>query len=87
VMFAGMFFPDAQWANVLSTLTFSRWGLEAVGTTADLNGLLAKAIGSSYQPDKAYTFSALHLLVRWFVLGGYVILLAVAASLRQARKR
>jgi ABC-type multidrug transport system ATPase subunit len=87
VMFAGLFFPDAQWADILSIFTFSRWGLEAVGTTANLNGLLARAIGSSYQPDKAYTFSAAHLLIRWAVLSGYIIVLAAAASFRQARKR
>jgi ABC-type multidrug transport system ATPase subunit len=87
VMFAGLFFPDALWSDILSVFTFSRWGLEAIGTTADLNGLMASAIGGSYRPDKAYTFSALHLLVRWLVLGGYTILLTAAASMRQRRKR
>lgn len=87
VMFAGIFFPDAEWADILSTLTFSRWGLEAVGITADLNGLMAKAIGSSYQADRAYTYSALHLLGRWAILAGYTVVLTLLASLRQARKR
>jgi putative ABC transport system ATP-binding protein len=87
VMFAGLFFPDAQWADILSVFTFSRWGLEAVGSTANLNGLLARAIGSSYQPDKAYTFSALHLLARWAILSGYIVVLTAVASFRQARKR
>ena len=87
VMFAGLFFPDARSADILSIFTFSRWGLEAVGTTADLNGLLSRAVGSSYQPDEAYTFSALHLCTRWAVLSGYIIILAAAASLRQARRR
>jgi len=87
VMFAGLFFPDAAWADTLSLFTFSRWGLEGAGTTADLNGLLRSAIGSAYRPDEAYTFSALHLLSRWAVLGGYIVLLTVAACLQQMRKR
>jgi ABC-type multidrug transport system ATPase subunit len=87
VMFAGLFFPDAEWADTLSIFTFSRWGLEGVATTANLNGLLARAIGSAYQPDEAYTFSALHLLVRWAILGGYAFILVATASFRQARKR
>jgi len=87
VMFAGLFFPDAAWADVFSTITFSRWGLESAGTTADLNGLLQSAIGSAYRPDKAYTFSALHLLARWSILGGYIALLSMAACIQQVRKR
>ncbi|MCL4266958.1 MAG: ATP-binding cassette domain-containing protein [Anaerolineae bacterium] len=87
VMFAGLFFQDAAWADVLSNFTFSRWALEGVGTTADLNGLLAGVGGASYRPDAAYTFTPLHLLARWGVLFGYVVLFTVVASLQQARKR
>ncbi|MGC9348715.1 MAG: ATP-binding cassette domain-containing protein [Anaerolineae bacterium] len=86
VMFAGLFFPDARWADILSIFTFSRWGLEAAGTTANLNGLLKEAIGSTYQADKAYTFSALHLLARWAILGTYTAVFTILASSRQARK-
>jgi len=87
VMFAGIFFPDAPWADILSTLTFSRWGLEAAGTSPNLNDLMTRAIGSAYQADAAYTFSALHLIVRWAILGGFGILLTALATFRQARKR
>jgi hypothetical protein len=58
----------------LSIFTFSRWGLEGAGITADLNGLLTGALGSVYRPDKAFTYSPLHLLSRWAILGGYLIL-------------
>jgi ABC transport system ATP-binding/permease protein len=87
VMFAGLFFENAPWADLLSIFTFSRWGLEGVATTADLNGLLRAAIGSGYQPDAAYTFSPLHLLSRWAVLGAYAALFTLLATWRQARKR
>jgi putative ABC transport system ATP-binding protein len=87
VMFAGLFFKEAAWADTLSAVTFSRWALEGVGTTADLNGLLAGALGSGYQPDAAYDFSAAHLLARWAVLCGFVVLFTAVASLQQARKR
>lgn len=86
VMFAGLFFPDARWADILSVFTFSRWGLEAAGTTANLNSLLARATGSSYQPDKAYAFSTLHLLARWAILGAYIGVLTILTTFRQARK-
>ena len=87
VMFAGLFFPDAAWADALSIFTFSRWGLEGAGISANLNSLLASAIGSGYRPDAAYTFSALHLLARWAILAGYIVLFTAAASWRQARKQ
>jgi ABC-type multidrug transport system ATPase subunit len=87
VMFAGIFFADSQWADVLSVLTFSRWGLEAAGTSANLNGLLAEAVGSSYQLDKAYMFSPARLVARWAILGAFAIALTAAASWRQGRKR
>lgn len=87
VMFAGLFFPDAAWADILSVFTFSRWGLEGTGTTADLNGLLRQAIGSVYEPDDAYTFSALNLLGRWAILAGYTSLFTVGTIWLQSRKR
>ncbi len=86
VMFAGLFFPDAAWADILSVFTFSRWGLEGVGITADLNGLLAAAIGSAYRPDAAYTYSPWHLLGRWAILCGYAALFSLLAVWRLARK-
>ena len=87
VMFAGLFFPDARWADIFSVLTFSRWGLEAAGITADLNGLLRSVVGSSYQVDKAYTYSALHLMARWAILGGYIAVLTTGTCIRQGAKR
>jgi hypothetical protein len=85
-MFAGLFFPDAQWAEILSAVTFSRWGLEAAGTTADLNGLLESTLGTIYQEDPAYTYSALHLLSRWAILLAFSVVLTAATIVRQRRK-
>lgn len=85
VMFAGVFFSDAPWADFLSVFTFSRWGLEAAGISADLNGLLAKVI-PNYRVNEAYHYSALALIGRWSILMLYSIFLTVAASLLQARK-
>lgn len=87
VMFAGLFFEDAAWADSLSLFTFSRWGLEGVGTTANLNDLLQQAVGSSFRPDQDYTFSAVHLLIRWAILIGYTLFFTGAASFRQGRKQ
>jgi ABC-type multidrug transport system ATPase subunit len=87
VMFAGLFFPDAPWADVFSVFAFSRWALEAAGTTANLNRLLGRSIGSSYRAVDAYTFSALHLVIRWAILSAYAFVFTLAASLRQASKR
>lgn len=86
VMFAGLFFPDAAWADILSVFTFSRWALEGVGITVDLNGLLAAAIGSAYRPDAAYTYSIWQLLARWAVLIGYTALFTLLAIQRQGRR-
>jgi ABC transport system ATP-binding/permease protein len=86
VMFAGLFFPDAAWADFLSAFTFSRWALEAAGTTANLNGLLQSAVGAAYRPDPAYSYSAYHLLSRWAILGGYIVLFTLLAAWRQSRK-
>jgi len=86
VMFAGLFFEDAAWANSLSLFTFSRWGLEGIGTTANLNGLLQEAVGNSFRPDQDYEFTAVHLLIRWAILGGFIAILTAATSWRQTKK-
>jgi putative ABC transport system ATP-binding protein len=86
VMFAGLFFPDAQWADILSVITFSRWGLEAAGMTADLNGLMRSTIGALYQNDPAYTYTVLSLLSRWAILLVFSVVLTAATIVRQRRK-
>jgi ABC-type multidrug transport system ATPase subunit len=86
VMFSGLFFADAAWADMLSWFTFSRWGLEGAGTSVNLNGLLRESLGATYQPDSAYTFSPLYLISRWGILVAYIVLFSLLATWQQARK-
>jgi hypothetical protein len=86
VIFSGLLFEPKGAASVLSALTLSRWTLEGLGTTANLNQLLLGAI-PGYEWDPAYQATAFHLIQTWIVLGIYAVVCTALACWRQAGKR
>jgi ABC-type multidrug transport system ATPase subunit len=86
VIFSGLLFEPRGVAGAISALTLSRWSLEALGTTANLNQLLLGVI-PGYEWDPAYRFTVSHLLQTWAVLSLYAIICLALTCWRQARKR
>jgi ABC-type multidrug transport system ATPase subunit len=69
ILFAGVLFAMPDVANKLSTLTLSRWGMEALGSTVnleELNGLTR----TRYQPDPITTEVSVPVSVPQVSAGG-----------------
>jgi ABC transport system ATP-binding/permease protein len=84
IVFAGLIFSIEGSAEPLSWLTISRWSMEALGVSIDLNGLchLPNPADGSVAPacapglisiEAAYTHSRGHLLSRWACLLLYAL--------------
>ncbi|RRR69794.1 MAG: FHA domain-containing protein [Candidatus Viridilinea halotolerans] len=80
ILFAGLIFNIEGWATPLSWLTISRWAMDALGTSFDLNSLCnlpntndSGGVPSGCTPlflntEVAFTYTAGHLLSRWIAL-------------------
>lgn len=86
VIFSGLLFEPEGIASTISVLTLSRWALEGLGTTVNLNQLLVGAV-PGYAWDPAYQFSAFHLIQTWGILVVYTLACLTLACWRQATKR
>ena len=86
VIFSGLLFELRGAASAISALALSRWALEGLGTTANLNQLLLGAV-PGYEWDPAYQSSAFHLIQTWGILCLYTGICLALACWRQARKR
>jgi ABC transport system ATP-binding/permease protein len=85
ILFAGLIFNIEGAATPLSWLTISRWAMDALGTSLDLNSLcnLPNIDGSGGVPpgctagflttEDAFTFTLGHLLSRWAALAAFTL--------------
>lgn len=99
IVFAGLIFNIEGLAEPLSWLTISRWSMEALGVSIDLNGLcnLPNPAAGSVAPgcapglissEAAYTHSLAHLLSRWAFLLLYTLAcLGLAGWVLRRRER
>lgn len=100
IIFAGLIFKIQGLATPLSWLTISRWSMDALGISIDLNRLCdlpntndSGGLPSGCSPgflasETAYTHSPDQLLLRWAILLGYTLVcLLLAAWLLRRRDR
>ncbi|MDH7487102.1 MAG: FHA domain-containing protein [Anaerolineae bacterium] len=85
IIFAGMVFKLEGAGEAISWLTLSRWALEALGATVDLNALKAFVPGPA-ELNFAYRHTAGYLLSRWAALGLYTVGLTALTCWLQRRK-
>ncbi len=85
IIFSGLLFDASGLAQIPSLLTTSRWGLEALGASANLNSLLVSAI-PGYDWDAGYASSGPNLVIHWFILVTFSAVLIALTCRRQARK-
>lgn len=85
VIFSGLLFEPVGLAQIPASLTISRWALQALGTSTDLNRLLT-GVMPGYDWDPAYRADMLHLLVCWLILALYAAICIGLACWRQAKK-
>ncbi|MCG8350296.1 MAG: FHA domain-containing protein [Chloroflexales bacterium] len=100
IVFAGLIFHIEGFATPLSWLTISRWSMEALGTSINLNALCnmpnidnQNSIPPGCSPnfleiETAFTYNASYLLSRWAILALYMLVcLGLTAWLLKRRER
>lgn len=85
VIFSGLLFDVAGLAQIPASLTISRWALQALGTSTDLNRLLTGVV-PGYDWNPAYRADMMHLLACWMILALYATVCIGLACWRQAKK-
>lgn len=98
ILFSGLVFKLDGLAKTASAVVNCRWGMEAYGTTADLNGLDLQIYRENdkitpdvyeHEAEAAYDFTMAHLLTSWgaLVLMSVICLAVCALVLRRAARR
>jgi len=85
VIFSGLLFEPSGLAEIPASLTISRWSLQALGSSTDLNRLLL-GVMPGYDWNAAYSADILHLLGCWAALLLYATGCVGLACWRQGRK-
>lgn len=77
LLFSGVLFPMEGAASNVSGLMLSRWGMEALGSTSNLNDLPLRLQEEfpmiPHEADDAFLFTAEHLKEVWLILLAFVI--------------
>lgn len=79
LLFSGVLFPMDGAAFTVSALMLSRWGMEALGSSCDLNELPLRMqeemplIPIPHEPDDAFSHDVDHLLVVWLIMLAFII--------------
>jgi len=85
VIFSGLLFDPVGLAQIPASLTISRWTLQALGTSTDLNRLLT-GVMPGYDWNPAYRADLVHLVGCWLILALYAAVCIGLACWRQAKK-
>lgn len=77
LLFSGVLFAMEGAATSVSALMLSRWGMEALGSTSNLNGLPLRLQEEfpmiPHEADNAFLYTAEHLREVWLILLVFVI--------------
>lgn len=77
LLFSGVLFPMEGASSTVSALMLSRWGMEALGSSCDLNGLplrLQKEFPMiPHEADDAFSYDVEHLLLVWLILIAFIV--------------
>ena len=79
LLFSGVLFPMEGASSTVSALMLSRWGMEALGSSCDLNELPLRLqeemplVPIPHDPDDAFEHDLEHLLVVWLIMLAFII--------------
>lgn len=89
LIMSGVLFELSGLSEKVAYITYSKWGMSAFGSTADLNNLehvmaqklpdMASMISEQYPPEDAYTREAATLIHAWLWCAGITIFSAVVS--------
>lgn len=77
ILFAGLIFETSGITEFISWLTISSWSMDALGTTVNLNDLCDvpnQMCRSQFEIESEFNFTKLNLIIKWAVLGIYIVL-------------
>lgn len=74
LVMSGFLFPLEGIMSAVANVTISKWGLNAICSTADINRML-KFLGQPFRPE--YTFSTPNITQLWLILIGFVFLYGI----------
>lgn len=84
LLFSGVLFDMEGAAEPVSALMLSRWGMEALGSISNLNGLPLRLQEEfpmiPHEADEAFTYTASHLGEVWLVLLLFVVIPLVVGN-------
>lgn len=84
LIFSGILFSMDGFADYISYLMISRWGMEALGSTAKLNDLVLRiqmtVPSVPHDFEKGFESSTSHLLVVWGILAGFSVLFLILGN-------
>ena len=79
LLFSGVLFPVNGAASTVSALMLSRWGMEALGSSCDLNELPLRLqeemplVPIPHEAEDAFTHDVEHLLLVWLILVFFIV--------------
>ena len=84
LLFSGVLFTMEGAASSVSALMLSRWGMEALGSISNLNGLPLRIQGEfpmiSHPADDAFLFTGEHLKMVWLILLVFVMVPVIVGN-------
>lgn len=80
LLFSGILFKLEGAVDVISRVTVSRWAIEGLGSTANLNCLVSKT-GMPRQIEDLFTHTSQHLWQVWGILLIFVVVFGVLATI------
>ena len=77
LLFSGVLFPMEGASSSVSAFMLSRWGMEALGSISDLNGLPLRLQEEfpmiPHEAESAFEYTSEHLLTVWLILLAFVV--------------
>ncbi len=85
LIFSGILFPMSGNAEKLSYAMLSRWGMEAMGSTSDLNGMSMRlelaGFPVPHEAEDMFLHESQHLLEVWGIMAGFAVMFLVVGNL------
>lgn len=85
LLFSGVLFAMEGAASSVSAIMLSRWGMEALGSISDLNGLPLRLQEEfpmiPHEADDAFLYTAEHLAEVWLILAVFVVVPLIVGTI------
>lgn len=74
LIFSGVLFSLEGNMALIAKITISKWGMEALGTISNMDGLPYNEVGWTIIPRDAYIYESGHVIRSWLIILGFAIL-------------